>query len=105
MNFAMSGASIGKTSWVFRNADNLHYVKRLEGHGNLSRSGLNADEIGPKLSVGDSPPISLDDYKLPHCGVPSWFSPARQVSISITLFIEVPSGDRMEPEGIVIRVE
>jgi hypothetical protein len=31
--------SIGKTSWVFRNADNLHYVKRLEGHGNLSRSG------------------------------------------------------------------
>jgi hypothetical protein len=33
------GGSIGKTSWVFRNADNLHYVKRLEGHGNLSRSG------------------------------------------------------------------
>jgi hypothetical protein len=34
--------SIGKTSWVFRNADNLHYVKRLEGHGNLSRSGKTA---------------------------------------------------------------
>jgi hypothetical protein len=36
---ARVGPSIGKTSWVFRNADNLHYVKRLEGHGNLSRSG------------------------------------------------------------------
>ncbi|MFT5442289.1 MAG: hypothetical protein ACI8W3_001331 [Myxococcota bacterium] len=30
------GLSIGKTSCVFRIADNLQNVKRLEGHGNLS---------------------------------------------------------------------